>query len=279
MRSFGMSFFGWLMIVACGTSNSAQQSNSVAVLHWQHDTLSINGDDGDWIKPLTYQDEQMGLQYSITNDLDNLYIMLNSNNSNTIQRILRAGLTVYINTPGVKQASGSAAISFPTGNRVVKDGKMLNDKQELLQNNRMALTNVEDYSLFGFKQIKIVENYDYGKPNKAGVELAIGINSYKELVYEVSIPLLSILSANEINTLTRNSMAIGMLIESLPELAGNGSGNGSGVSVGVGMGMGTYGSGGGIGISFGAPIGGGRKNMDKPAKLWKEITLSKGSVN
>ena len=50
-------------------------------------------------------------------------------------------------------------------------------------------------------------------------------------------------------------------------------------SFGVGMGMGTYGSGGGIGISFGAPIGGGRKNMDKPAKLWKEITLSKGSVN
>jgi hypothetical protein len=201
--------------------------------------------------------------------------MINCNNSATIQRILRAGLTLYINTHGVKQETGAAAIIFPTGNRVVKDGQMLNDREELLHNNRVAITNVVDYSLFGFRQIKISENFDYGKPNKAGVEMGIGINPHQELVYELSVPLLSILNANEINTLTRNSMVIGMLIESLPDASG-GSSKGSGVSVGVGMGMGTYGSGGGVGVSFGGPIGGNRKTMDKPAKIWKEFTLSKG---
>jgi hypothetical protein len=262
-----------ICFTACNSPKQAQQTESTKSIRWQNDTLTIDGDDADWVKPLSYFDEQLALQFAFSNDRDNLYIMASSNNKSTMQRILRAGLTLFINIHGVKQESGSAAISFPTGNRVVKDGKMLNDRLELLQNNHVALTNVEDYSLFGFHQIKIAENYNYGKPNKAGVELAIGINQRQELIYEISVPLLSLLSASEINSLTRNSIAIGISIEQLPELSGSGSSGGGSLSVGAGMG--TYGSGGGVGLSFGIPIGGNRKNMDKPIKLWKEITLAK----
>ena len=266
-----------MLVASCSSSKNSGQSDLVQALSWQKDSLQINGDDGDWTTPLPYLDQKNGLSYSFSNDKDNLYILATTSNEATIQRILRAGLTIYLNNHGVKDEAGSAGISFPTGNRVSKDGRMLNDRPELQQNKHVALSAVQDYALFGFRQVKAPENFDYGKINGEGIELGIGLNASNALVYEVMVPLNSFLTKNELSTGSRRSLAIGLVLESIPGQSGSGGG---GLSIGGGIGMGSFGSGGGVGLSIGtgalANIGGGKKG--KPVKIWKELLLARTAV-
>jgi hypothetical protein len=278
---FSIILFVSILASACSSSKNNQQTDLVQNISWQKDSLIINGDDGDWTKPLPLLDEKLGLAYAVSNDRDNLYILATSNNETTIQRILRGGLTVFINGHGVKEEAGAAGIVFPTGNRVNKDGKMLNDRPELQQNKQVALNAVADYSLFGFRQIKAQENFDYGKTNAEGIDVGIGLNPSGELVYEAMIPLNSFLVRNELGTTSRRNVAVGFVIETVPGQSGA-RGGGGGLSIGGGIGMGSFGSGGGIGVSIGsgalANIGGGRK-QGKPTKIWRELQLARPPVS
>lgn len=270
--------FALTIISSCNSSKNSQQSDIVQTIYWQKDSLTIDGNDADWVKPLPYIDQKQALSYAVSNDNNNLYILATTQNEATILRILRGGLTVYINSHGAKEEAGAAGISFPTGNRIQKDGKLLNDRPELQQDKHIALNAVEDYSLFGFREIKTPANYDFGKSNPEGIELGIGLNSSNELVYEAMIPLSSFLNRNELINLNRKNFAIGFVLENIP--GQNGSRGGGGVSIGGGMGLGSFGGGGGFGVSIGsgalANIGG--RKQGKPAKIWREFLFTKGPV-
>lgn len=263
-------------MASCGSAKNSQQSIPVQQLVYQKDSLQIDGNNNDWHQALLFRDDKLELAYSVSNDSRNLYVQALTKKEETIQRILRGGLTLYINRHGVKEEIGAAGISFPTGNPVKKEGRMLNDRPEIRQNMHVALSAVADYSLFGFTDIKTPENYDYGNPNPAGVALGIGLSPTNELVYEAKIPLASFLSNQELTSLSRRSLGVGWVLETVPgeEKRRNG---GSGISIGGGIGMGSFGSGGGIGLSIGSGslgrIGGGKK--EKPAKLWQEVVLAK----
>ena len=266
---------------ACSSSKNSQQSDLVQTIKYQKDSLMVNGDDGDWVKPLPYYDDKTGLSYAVSNDNENLYILATSKNETTIQRVLRGGLTVLINNHGVKEEAGAAGIVFPTGNRVQKGDKMLNDRPELQQNKHVALDAVQDYSLFGFHEIKTPENFDYGKKNAEGIELGIGLNSANELVYEVMIPLSAFLNRMEIINLNRKSIAVGFILDNIPGQSNGRGGGGGGISIGGGLGFGSFGSGGGMGVSIGSGslgrIGGGNR-QGKPTKFWKELILAKAPL-
>lgn len=267
------------LLSACGSSKNSQQTDLAQTISFQKDSLVINGDDGDWATALPFYDEKQGLFYAVSNDNENLYIRASSKNETTIQRILRGGLTVLINSHGVKEEAGAAGISFPTGNRVQKDGRILNDRPELQQNKHVALDAVADYSLFGFKQIKTPANFDYGKKNQEGIELGIGLNATNELVYEAMIPLSSFLNRTEMINIGRKNIAVGFIIENIPGQPG--SNRGGGLSIGGGLGFGSFGSGGGLGISIGSGslgrIGGGKNG--KPSKIWREVFLAREPVS
>lgn len=268
------------MLASCSSAKKSQQSDLVQQSAFQKDSLQIDGSNNDWHQALLFRDDKLELAYSVSNDATNLYVRALTKKEETIQRILRGGLTLYINRHGVKEEIGAAGISFPTGNPVKKEGRMLNDRPEIRQNIHVALSAVADYSLFGFTEIKTPENYDYGNPNPAGVLLGIGLSSTNELVYEAKIPLSSFMSANEASNLSRRSLGIGWVLETIPgeEKRRNGGG---GISIGGGIGMGSFGSGGGIGLSMGSGslgrIGGGKK--DKPVKIWQEVVLAKSLKN
>jgi hypothetical protein len=270
------TFLAALILFSCSSSKQSQSSDMVQTIPWEKDSLVIDGNDGDWISPLALGDEKQLFNYRFSNDKNNLYIQLSTLDENTIQRILRGGLTVYINSHGVAEVAGAAGISFPTGNRVKKEGQLLNDRPELQQDKHIALNSVADYSLFGFKQIKTPENYDYGKPNTEGIEIAVGLNRSNALVYEAMVPLRSFLNANELNSFNRKSVSIGFVVEDIPGQSGS-RGGGGGFSIGGGIGLGSFGSGGGIGLSIGsdalANIGGRKKG--KPVKKWNTVVFSK----
>jgi len=268
-----------VIFTACSSSKNSQQPDIVQPGHWQSNTLFINGDDSDWVKPLMYLDTKQNLAYTVSNDKDNLYILASTNNETTIQRILSGGLTVYLNNHGVKDEPGAGGISFPTGKITRQANKMMNDRPEYRNNKHVALDAVQDYSLFGFNTIKTQQNFDYGKANAEGIEVGIGLNNAGELVYKAMVPLSAFLNKSDISNAGRKSFTIGFVLEPLPPQSGS-RGGGGGVSIGGGIGMGSFGSGGGIGVSIGSGalgrIGGGRNN--RQVKIWREIMLAKTPI-
>lgn len=269
-----------LALVSCAGSKNASQTEPANNGSWQETPLYINGDDGDWSQALAYSDAKLEMNYSVSNDLENLYIRLITGNNETISRILYGGLTLYLNNHGVKDIAGAAGISFPTGNMKNHKGNLLNDRAEYRQNKRVAVNAVQDYSLFGFPSVKTQENYDLSNENPEGIRLGIGLNNAGALVYEAKIPLVSFLSKNDIMLAGRKSFAVGWIIDPLPPGMNNRAGGG-GISIGGGIGMGSFGGGSGMGISIGSGalgrIGGGGKG--KQVKIWKEMVLAKPFVN
>lgn len=258
------------IIGGCGSSRNSQQSGITESIHWQKDSLVIDGSDSGWIRPLAYHDEKQGLSYSVSNDDRNLYISASTQNEATIMRILRGGLTLYINGHGTKDEYGAAGISFPTGNSSNKNDNLLNNRPGLEQDKNIALRGVDDYALFGFRTIRAPETFAYDQPNAEGVEVAINMISSKELIYEAKIPLNSFLTRAAIVNLGKNNFAVGFVLESMPTQPGN-----SGVAVGGGVSLGSYGSGGGVGLSIGTGAIGDlfRKKM-KQVKIWREFMFS-----
>lgn len=262
-----------LIITGCSSSKNTQQSATAESAHWQKDSLVIDGSDSGWARPLTYYDDKQGLSYSVSNDDRNLYITASTQNDATIIRILRGGMTLYINSHGTKDEYGAAGISFPTGNERLKNDNLLNNRPGLEQDKNIALRGVEDYSLFGFRTIRAPETFAYGQPNAEGVEVAISMSSSKELIYEAKIPLNSFLTRAAMVNLNRKNFAVGFVLETMPAQPGNG-----GVSVGGGVGFGSFG-GGSVGLSIGTgAIGDLFRKKLKPVKIWKEFIFSNEPV-
>lgn len=264
-----------IFLTACGGPKNLQQAETVQNIPVQKDSLFINGDDADWTEPLNVLDDKLGLTYGLSNDAENLYIRVKATNPSTIQRMLRAGFTVYINSHGVKEEAGAAAISFPTGNPPRNGGRPLNDRPELQQNSHLALNNVQDYSLFGFRKVKTPENFDLDKPNPEGIEVAVGLNPANALVYEAMVPLASFMAAPAGNLLSRRPASIEFVLDNIPGEGGS-RGGGGGISIGGGLGFGSFGAGSGMGVSIGsgslANIGG--RRMGKPSRAWKEFVFA-----
>lgn len=265
------------LLSACSSSRNMEQVPATATAGWQANTLVADGNDNEWIGNMAFYNEKLKMGYSITSDASTLYIRIRTTNEQTQQQILRGGLTVLINSHGVKDEHGAAGISFPTGNPGGKDNT-LSGRPELSNNINIALSNVKDYSLFGFTTVKTVENYDYGRENPEHIEVGIGLNSSHALVYEAAIPFSAVYNESGAINAPGRSIAIGFVLDVAPSQQGRGNGRGSGISFGGGFGLGSFGSGGGMGLSIGTgALGGGRQGGGalKQDKIWREIVLAK----
>ncbi len=258
---------------ACSSTRNAEQSATVATSIWQPQPLEINGNDDEWTGNVAFYNAKMKIGYTISSDNANVYILMQATDPQVQQQILRGGLTVLFNSHGVMDEHGAAGISFPTGNLNQKNNPAAAQSSSNLN---IALSNVRDYSLFGFTKANSVENFDLDRENPEGIRVAIGLNpSTNALVYEAMVPFTSIFNqSGAVNAPGRN-IAVGFVLDEIPSEQGSG-GNGSGVSIGGGLGFGSFGSGGGIGLSIGTgALGGGRRGKLKQTKIWKEVVLAK----
>jgi hypothetical protein len=269
----------------CGPSKSAQDNASAPAISWQRQPLIIDGSDEDWTKPLPGYDRKEQVGYAVSNDKDNLYIILAAKPGLEQRKILDGGLTVWINNQAEKSNSDAIGIGYPTGTRISHDQSvMAAARPQDYHNKRPSLEDqLRPYSLYGFRKDETVENYDSGEVNNEGVQVKIGFSRAGDLIYEASVPLSAVYPQNSSHNYIGKSVAVGYVIEGLPPAAGGrrGGGGGSPVSVGGGVGMGSFGSGMGLGLSFGGGgfgHGGGRggdKQLYEQATIWQVAPLAR----
>lgn len=256
----------------------------------------VDGDLKDWGDSLRYYNEEKKLYYTLANDQENLYLAVRFNDRTEQERVVRAGLTLGINTKGKKKDVYS--ITFPVADASsMEDMKSrMSEMQDQMANGpgpadreemrRARLTKLRNIKVTGFKD---VENEIITTSNTYGFKTALDYDADGNLVYEAAIPL-KFFDANDI---AKSEWAFDIKINGLtrpssggPDGGGqNGSmggmGGGRGGRGGMGGGMGGMGGGrGGMGGGRGG-MGGGmaggadRSVLSKSEDFWTKYSLSK----
>ena len=272
-------------LTSCGPSRNATTSDP-STDNWQRLPLIIDGSDKDWIKPLPYSIKSEKLNYSVTNDDQNLYILVETKNPPEQQKIIQGGMTVWINTKADKNEAGAVGIGYPLDSRVDHDRQIMQEAQpdRYKDNKPVTLEDKKDYALYGFTRDS-AGTYTYADDsNPQGIRMRLDFNNEGDLIYEAAIPLQTLYpNHNQSASYASNSVAVGIFIEGLPPNANvprGGGGGGPEIGVGGGLGFGSFGSGGGIGISIGTGSliggGGGRNKLFKPTQTWQVVQLARG---
>jgi len=267
-------------MTACRSSRSNGSAQEGQPNSWQKQPLTIDGNDSDWVKPLPGLDASEKLAYAMTNDADNLYIMISTKDPAEQNKILSGGMTVWVNNQGERNSDQAIGLGFPLDPHNNREKQLMAEARPEVYKNRSAkLDDADQYELYGFSLDEPIQHYNYDQDNKEGVQVRMNYNTSGDLVYEARVPLKAVYP--KLSHYTGRDLAVGIFIEGIPAPPGSrGGGDGGGVSIGGGLGFGSFGSGGGVGLSIGtgslARIGGGGKGSPyRPRKIWHVMTIDK----
>jgi hypothetical protein len=247
--------------------------------------ITIDGDLKDWGDSLRYYNQDKQLKYTLANDRDNLYLAIRVNDRSEQIRILRAGLTLSIDTRGKKKESFT--MTFPVGDqsspglaetarelRGVNNDVKQEDRDELIQ---ARLTKLREIKITGFKDI---ESEIMTTSNTYGFKVALDYDKDGDLVYEAAIPL-KFFHADD---LSKNEWAFNFRINGI---TGPGQNHENGEHDGLtrgggGGGFGGAGRRGSRGGGHGGRVEGGanqtpvdRSELSKSVDFWEKFYLAK----
>ncbi|MCW3123075.1 MAG: hypothetical protein JWQ38_2567 [Flavipsychrobacter sp.] len=160
---------------------------------WQATPIVADGSNKDWPSPYPGYDDKAQLGYAVTNDKENLYITVETGDLATQLKILRNGLTVWIDKTG--ESNKQIAINFP----IPQGGDEHNTAPVLAQNDdpdkqrleledkvRASLLTATEFSLQGFKSCNL--QYPVAEKDSCGIIVHMAIDADNELVWEAVVP-------------------------------------------------------------------------------------------
>ena len=214
---------------------------------WQEKPITIDGLNNDWPAPYPEYDDKAMLGYAVSNDRDNLYITVETGDEATQMKILREGLTVWIDKEGEQNELVAINYPLPTdskgdaenrkkpgGGRFQQgpSGEAGGDQEqkkrmELEEKVRRLLPEAREYSLQGFKacnlQFPLMEN------DTCGIKVRMDIDSDNEMVWEAVIPFKAFYYKAQITRADKGKpLSICFETTGMKKPAGQGSGSGNG---------------------------------------------------
>lgn len=251
----------FLSASSCNTSKHAKASRAP----FASKPITIDGDDKDWPSPYPNYDSKAMISYAISNDRDNLYLSVKANDAKMRSKILRAGMTITIDTSGgsnedlVIQSPMPDAIPQAERKQRQAEGASEGDGQQ--QRNAEAwrkqlMLGAEQYSLSGFGHCDGTFSGKEDSSSTCGIQIRVGVNEYNELVWEAAIPFTSWHHRPLIARDASKQLAICIKVAGVKMPARTVGGNGAPHGGGGGMHGGGGGMGGG-GMRGGGRMGGG----------------------
>jgi hypothetical protein len=125
---------------------------------WASEPIIVDGDASDWMNALIVLQEHEGTAFGITNDSNNIYLIVRSRDDKWVRTVRMGGLTLWFNGDGkhkywaVKYYGGPSAdqmaASMPTersGSGGAPDDDRINRMADMLSRNENRLTVVDKY--------------------------------------------------------------------------------------------------------------------------------------
>ena len=258
-----------LTIFSCSSSRHSKTKRLPGI--WQASPITIDGSDKDWPSPYPEYDDKAMLGYAVSNDKENIYVTVETGDPATQLKILREGLTVWIDRAAGKEEVTAINYPIPTaqteqhqprhrssntgeGQQGLGTDRQLKQRMDLEDKVRAALNDAKEYSLQGFKSCNL--QFPIMEMDTCGIVVRIGLDSTNELIWEAKIPFKSFYFKSKV-TRADKGKPISLCFETVamkrPPGQGGGGNNGNGGSgfrpsvgfggMGMGMGMGMGGGG------------------------------------
>lgn len=249
--------------------------------NFQSSPVVADGSISDWSLPLRFGTEDGSMEYNITNDNQNIYISVATNNQATQMRILRAGINIYIDTKG--KSDKSMGVLFPVradnlNNNYAPNPAAKEDNQNFTRGNnrrnnltgetgptaanqkKKLLMDNNIFKTFGFINM---ENNIYDLFDSTAIKMGVNYDQLNNLVIECVIPIKNITNKN-FTASNAPSISVGIVLNNINMNRGatamGAGGRTGGMEGGGGIGGGRGGMGGGMGggMRGGGGMGGGR---------------------
>ncbi len=252
--------------------------------NWQTKPVTIDGKTNDWDVPLRFFDTKTKLNYTVSNDGENLYICIRATDNDNVSGITRRGLQIWIDTTGKKSHQVGILCPIPkgsssengerhknaegSGDNMQQPSSAYTGMPDTMKENRMHRHFVENAKQMHVSGFKTVPDGILGIPNTYGINIGVSWDNSNVLVYEVSIPFKSFLKYPLLPSDSSKIMGISFNFTVTPQRVASSGGGGGGRGMGRG-GMGGGGSGkhGGGGEGSGAP-------EPEPESIWTAFRLS-----
>lgn len=163
---------------------------------WQQSLFEMNENDMDWVSKMTYNSES-GIMYGLSNDQENLYVKVKFENFILQQKVMKTGLTFWIDTSGKKKKQ--LGLIFPVKSPY-KNMQALY-KSRMSGNGQNRQQQILDTALFnskyrrGRESMNLVNYFGAGRndmvdnKNKEGINATLWMDSENMLYYEAEISL------------------------------------------------------------------------------------------
>jgi len=293
-RSF--IFAATLCILGANTScSSSKHSGSSTKMpgSWQSQPVVVNGENSEWPSPYPSYDAKAMIGYAISNDSNNLYLTIETGDEMTQMKILKAGMTVWIDTGGGK--TQTMGINFPLRNDndaldlSKGSGKHASQGSEpeygenitgtikgLSPKIRRALEEARQMNIEGFSNCN--GGYMLKQANNCGIQVSMAMDEYKELIYEAAIPFKAIYNRSINKRDMGRAISVCFAIKAFKAPSSNGN-----VSDATRANHGATGIGGGNGMRGGGMRGGGmhgggtanpREHLFESTRTWKQFGIA-----
>jgi uncharacterized membrane protein YgcG len=169
------------------TLNGWSQSD-VSKARWRSKEIVVDGNDCEWTKPLNFYDDKSGLLFAICNDQQNVYFAFTVNDELKMRKLMSAGWSVELSSKE-KNKKFNATLTFPAVNMEGIGNHRPGDQFEkkvpgnpFIDGYRSQLKSIE---IKGFQSNKTALQLN----DRNGIDIAIGADSSRFIVYEIAIPL------------------------------------------------------------------------------------------
>jgi hypothetical protein len=261
--------------------------------NWQNTPVVIDGKTNDWEVPLRFFDTKTKLNYSVSNDAENLYICIRATDDDNVSGITKRGLQIWIDTTGKRSHQVGILCPIPkkTGGTTSENGEKHggNGGSENIEEPAQTYTGIPDTSRLTRMHNRFIENAKQmhvsgfktvpdgilALPDIYGINLGVSWNNENVLVYEIAIPFKSFLKYPLSPSDSSKILGISFNFTVTPKHVNNGEGGhgGGGGMHGGGMGGAGGGMGGGGGRHSGGGEGGGSSEPE-PESIWTPFHLT-----
>ena len=273
---FWVSTFAFVLLICCLFFSCSHKVYDA--LDWQVNKVTADGKISEWSNPLRFYDAKSKINYTISNDKQNLYVCMKISDETAQIKILQGGMELKIDTTGKKVFP--IEFKYPLENHQMpqhKKGESKNGSNS--ENNHTEnpgrsslklklVSQATDVQLIGFKPPLggILPLYN----TSSGISSAINIDSTGIMYYEAIIPFNTFYKSELNPSDTNRIFNYEIIVNALPAPPMREGGGG-------GMGCGGRGMGGGMrggGMGGGMHGGGGGGNSPGNSELYSANHVS-----
>lgn len=155
-------------------------------IKWQDNGITVDGNPAEWSLPLRMYDQESKLNYDLSNDTKNLYLIIRTSDDLAQARIIHAGLTIAIDTAGRQHYPVSVAYPLSSSEVMPAMNVQAEDAASIKTNKGQSLLAIQkNISVSGFRD---ATNGLLPLNNEQGIRVGISWDKSGTLYYEAVIP-------------------------------------------------------------------------------------------